>query len=123
MSTIRTRRLVAYAHVANIDASIRFYAELGFTVANRVEDHWAWLSSNDANLMIALACGPVDAGQQAVLFYVYVDDVRAAHAHLRALGHATGEIAHPPWLPNGEFRMLDPDGYVLMIAQPSPGDA
>ena len=119
--TAQTRRLVAYAHVADVDASIRFYADLGFRVANRVPQDgpadWAWLASGDANLMLSRASAPVDPHVQAVLFYLYVDDVHAARAALVALGHAPGEIKHPFYLPKGEFRFGDPDGYVLMIAQ------
>lgn len=121
-SSVRTQRLVAYAHVADVDASIRFYADLGFEVANRVGEqgcptNWAWLASGEANLMLARASGPVDAQQQAVLFYLYVDDIQDTRAALIARGHQPGAIPHPFYLPNGEFRFYDLDGYVLMIAQ------
>jgi hypothetical protein len=32
-------------------------------------------------------------------------------------GIRAGEISYPEYLPNGEFRLQDPDGYTLMIAQ------
>jgi hypothetical protein len=32
-------------------------------------------------------------------------------------GIAAGEVGFPEYLPQGEFRVLDPDGYTLMIAQ------
>ena len=118
----RARRLVAMAHVGDVERSIAFYADLGFTAANRVvppggRPVWAWLQSAAADLMLSLASGPVDAGQQAVLFYVYVDDVVAARAALVAAGHAPGPLRHPFYMPDGEFRLEDPDGYVLMLAQ------
>ncbi|HJW95145.1 MAG TPA: hypothetical protein VJ901_16130, partial [Thermoanaerobaculia bacterium] len=72
---------------------------------------WAWLHSGPAQLMIAKASEPVVASQQAVLFYVYVDDVAAKHAELGS----TETIAYPFYAPRGEFRVPDPDGYVLMI--------
>lgn len=124
--TAKAQRLVAMAHVVDVERSIAFYADLGFEVANRVvpagasQPIWAWLESADANLMVSLASGPVDAGQQAVLFYVYIDDVAAARASLLARGHAAGPIQRPFYMPDGEFRLLDPDGYVLMVAQSSP---
>ena len=120
---VSTKQLVAYAHVADVERSIRFYADLGFRVANSVTPQggttlvWAWLESGQANLMVALASGPVDAGVQAVLFYLYYDDIRQTHAALQALGHGPGEIRHPFYMPAGEFRLHDPDGYVLMLAQ------
>jgi hypothetical protein len=36
---------------------------------------------------------------------------------LLAKGLNAGEISYPDYLPNGEFRLEDPDGYTLMIAQ------
>lgn len=124
-----TRQLVAYAHVVDVERSIRFYADLGFAVANQVVPDgatapvWAWLQSDDAHLMVARASGPVDAHQQAVLFYLYVDDIGQAHTALQSLGHHPGAIGHPFYLPDGEFRMHDPDGYVLMLAQRPRADA
>ena len=124
----QTRSLVAFAHVADVERSIRFYADLGFEVGNRVLSDevqaggealtvWAWLHSEKANLMVGLADKPVDPGQQAVLFYLYFDDIQATRDTLVGLGHAPGAICHPFYMPGGECRLLDPDGYVLMLAQ------
>ena len=124
----QTRSLVAFAHVADVERSIRFYQDLGFEVGNRVQSDegqpgggsttvWAWLHSEKANLMVGLADEPVDPGQQAVLFYLYFDDIQATRDALVGLGHAPGAICHPFYMPGGECRLLDPDGYVLMLAQ------
>jgi predicted enzyme related to lactoylglutathione lyase len=115
------KALVPLAHVKDVTASAAFYQRLGFSVENtfvpvgETESAWAWLVSGDANLMIARADEPVVAAQQAVLFYLYVDDVAAAHAELAALGISVGTIAYPFYAQCGEFRIEDPDGYVLMI--------
>lgn len=37
--------------------------------------------------------------------------------HLFAHGISASEITFPDYLPNGECRVVDPDGYVLMVAQ------
>lgn len=119
----RTRSLVAFAHVASVERSIGFYADLGFMVKNAVVPEgqsapvWAWLESQQANLMVGLASGPIDASQQAILFYLYVDDIKQTRAALIELGHAPGEIKYPFYMPGGECRLEDPDGYVLMLAQ------
>jgi len=55
------------------------------------------------------------ASQQAVLFYLYCDDVAATRAELQIAGVAVGEIRYEFYAPRGEFRVEDPDGYVLMI--------
>jgi hypothetical protein len=39
---------------------------------------------------------------------------------LLAHGINAGEITYPEYLPQGEFRVVDPDGYTLMIAQSGP---
>ena len=83
----RIRSLVAFAHVADVARSIRFYADLGFRAARTVPPGgtapvWAWLESEAARLMLGQASAPVDPSAQAVLFYLYVDDVRASHAAL-----------------------------------------
>ncbi|MBZ0089050.1 MAG: VOC family protein [Thermoanaerobaculia bacterium] len=119
----RTRSLVAFVHVASVERSVAFYADLGFKVSRRVVPDgqaapvWAWLESEKANLMVGLASGPIDSSQQAVLFYLYYDDIAQTHAALAALGHEPGEIKYPFYMPGGEFRLEDPDGYVLMLAQ------
>lgn len=109
------------AHVRSVVRSIEFYRKLGFEVgktfvpAGRTEPSWVWLQSDRANLMLALADEPVVPGQQAVLFYLYCDDVAATRAALQEAGIEVGPIATPFYAPRGEFRITDPDGYVLMV--------
>jgi hypothetical protein len=50
-----------------------------------------------------------------VLFYVYTDDVAAAHSSLTAAGFNPGPISSLFYAPRGEFQLVDPDGYVLMV--------
>jgi hypothetical protein len=120
---VRTRSLVAFAHVADVARSIRFYSDLGFRVASQVvpdgrsTPSWAWLESEKASLMVGLASGKIEASRQAVLFYLYYDDIRQTHAALVELGHRPGKIEYPFYMPGGECRLIDPDGYVLMLAQ------
>jgi hypothetical protein len=109
------------AQVKSVPASIAFYRRLGFEVENSFtmqeekEPSWASLSSDRARLMLARADEPVIASQQAVLFYTYCDDVPALREHLIAEGISAGAIAYPFYAPRGEFRIQDPDGYVLMV--------
>ncbi|MBP1609723.1 MAG: glyoxalase/Bleomycin resistance/Dioxygenase superfamily protein [Acidobacteria bacterium] len=119
----QTRSLVAFIHVADVERSIKFYSDLGFKVANSVVPGeqtapvWAWLESEKANLMVGPASEPINSSQQAVLFYLYYDNIKLTHAALAELGHESGEIKYPFYMPGGEFRLEDPDGYVLMLAQ------
>ena len=115
------KQLVALAYVADVRRSVAFYERLGFEVGNTHADPgsgetlWAALERGNASLMLGKATAPVDAGQQAVLFYLYYDDIAATRAQLAASGLAVGEMKFPFYCPKGEFRLEDPDGYVLML--------
>ena len=67
--------------------------------------------------MLAQADGPIDPEQQAVLFYCWSPDVRALRDELVAAGVEVGEIHHPFYMRAGEFRIADPDGYVVLVGQ------
>ncbi len=118
----KLRGLIPLVFVTSVPRSIDFYEKLGFEVRNTVnangstEPTWASLESDGAELMIARASEPVIASQQAVMFYVYCDDVETKRERLIAAGIAAGPIAKPFYAPRGEFRIEDPDGYVLMIS-------
>lgn len=136
------------AHVADVDRSADFYALLGLTRRGVVKGHdgvtnWVHLVAGGsaaadkpagAELMLARASGPVDHAQQAVLFYMYSDDVATLRAHLLAAGIADGgrsapphnpaharaavfEIVRPFYMPSGELRVHDLDGYCILIGQ------
>lgn len=115
------KNLVALANVADVRVSIAFYEQLGFEVGNTHADEvsgetdWAALERGNAALMLAKSSEPVVPSQQAVLFYLYYDDIVATHAALGQLGLAVGAMAYPFYCPKGEFRLVDPDGYVLML--------
>ncbi|HET8945602.1 MAG TPA: VOC family protein [Candidatus Polarisedimenticolia bacterium] len=113
--------LVPMAYVRSVQDSIAFYRRFGFEVGNtntlpgETEPNWAWLQSHRAQLMLARATSPVVASDQAVLFYVYVADVEAFRAGLLEAGMEAGPIRQPFYAPRGEFRVTDPDGYVVMV--------
>ena len=112
------RSLIPMAHVRNVKRSIEFYEKLGFRVANTFtpngesEPAWASMRADGAELMISRG----ERSEPSVLFYVYCDDVAAEHEGLSAAGVAVGEINYEFFAPRGEFRVEDPDGYVLMIS-------
>ena len=108
------RSLVPFLHVMDLEASVRFYDLLGFSVQNETPT-WRWLQSGDAALMLAQASHPIDAGAQGVLFYVYVEDVTAKHAELLAADVPCSEITYPAYNRRGEFRISDPDGYAIEV--------
>jgi catechol 2,3-dioxygenase-like lactoylglutathione lyase family enzyme len=120
--------IVAMIHVADVEQSAAFYRHLGFEIGNRVppsgKPQWAWLympGSSDwrrgPNLMLARTGRPLQPEAQDVLFYLYATDLVAMREKLLRVGVTASEIRYPDYLPKGEFRILDPDGYCLMIAQ------
>lgn len=132
-------RCVAMAHAHDVDRSAAFYARLGFTRRGEVRDaagiaNWAHLVSGQAELMLARASGPIAADQQAVLFYMYSDDIASLRKHLLAGGvpdggrfgpphrpalacNAVFDITHPFYMTAGELRVHDLDGYCILIGQ------
>jgi hypothetical protein len=120
--------LVPMVHVAEVERSVAFYQMLGFEVGNRVPPTgpmgWCWLYQSQAadwkrgaNLMLSRSECAIDPDQQQVLFYLYATDLVALRQELIAKGAKPGEITYPFYLPKGEFRLPDPDGYTLMIGQ------
>lgn len=137
--------LVPYAHVANVEASAAFYAKLGFVLEHEHRDAhghmvWAFVACGHAKLMLAQSSGAIDASQQAVLFYVHCHALAALRASLLHQGvldggtftggvsdqHLTNTvfaITKPFYMPLGEMRVHDLDGYVLLIGQEDSSEA
>jgi predicted enzyme related to lactoylglutathione lyase len=118
---VTIRRLTPLATVASVPRSIAFYEQLGFTLGNTFsassaeEPTWAWLECGDVSLMVATNSKSVSNSTHTVLFYLYVDDVNAMHTELALKGMHIGAIATPFYAPGGEFELIDPDGYLLVI--------
>jgi hypothetical protein len=113
--------LIAMAHVADVERSIRFYELLGFQAAGKHTNDgtlvWATVRSADAWLMFSRATAPVIPEQQAVLFYLYAEGLVALRQSLIGSGVAVSEITYPFFMQKGEMRVQDPDGYCLLIGQ------
>jgi catechol 2,3-dioxygenase-like lactoylglutathione lyase family enzyme len=141
---LRIHNSVPMLHVRDVDKSVSFYTLLGFACDSRFSNpagqtSWADISSGRARLMLARADGPVIPSQQAVLFYLYADDVKGLRTHLLQAGlpdagpppsewtrgaepaipegAAVFGITCPFYMPSGQLRVHDPDGYCLLIGQ------
>jgi hypothetical protein len=139
--SFRVNRLVPMAHVADVDRSAEFYSLLGFSCESRFSGvngvtNFAGMVSGQAKIFLALASEPVIATQQAVLFYLYSEDVAELRRHLLERGlldggpppgegpglqlperNAVFDLRYPFYMPIGELRVHDIDGYVLLIGQ------
>ena len=81
------------------------------------ELQWVHLVCETAELMLTRATTPIVASQQAVLFYLYSPHLIALREHLLANGVKVSPITYPTYMPKGEIRVDDPDGYALLIGQ------
>lgn len=136
--TTRIHRLTPMVHVADVEHSIRFYALFGLALDNKVQVHgrttWAMLGSRQARLMLTAASGPILPEHQAIILYLYSNDIAALRAHLLANGvhdggpftGATGPNSgrsvvfnptKPFYMPEGELRVHDPDAHCLLVGQ------
>jgi hypothetical protein len=114
-------RLVPFVRVVDVERSVAFYCHLGFAVEDvaTYQDRlsWASLRSEGAEMMLEGTQGPSDPDRQRVLFYLYSRDLAALREQLIGAGIEAGEIEDGTPGPREEMRVIDPDGYVLMIAQ------
>ena len=114
--------LIPMAHAVDVQRSADFYKLMGMEVRGSLRDpfgalQWVHLACDDAHLILARASGPVSASEQAVLFYLYSPDLVALREHLLGSGVNVSAITYPGYMPKGEVRVEDPDGYVLLIGQ------
>ena len=117
----RVTRLVPFVRVKDVERSVAFYHHLGFSPQSvySYRDHLAWasLESGEAEIMFEGGSDPADPDREGVLFYLYSNDLAALRDQLLAAGIEAGEIEDGSPGPREEMRVVDPDGFVLMIAQ------
>jgi len=117
----RVTGLIPMAHVADVQRAVDFYRLLGMELRGSLKAkggvlQWAHISCEQADLMVTRASEPVPS-QQAVLFYLYSPNLVALREHLIAAGVGVSSITYPEYMPKGEVRVEDLDGYVLLIGQ------
>jgi predicted enzyme related to lactoylglutathione lyase len=113
--------LVPFAHVTDVDRSVAFYARLGFEMQHEALENgrrtWAFLERGDARLMVAGADGAFDPEAQGIIFYLYTRDLDALRGRLVEGGVEAGEITTGGPGPDRQLELVDPDGYVLVLAE------
>ncbi len=120
--TAKVTGLIPMAHTADVQRAVDFYQRLGMEIRGSLRNpsgtlQWVHLNCGQADLMVTHASEPVIPSQQAVLFYLYSPDLIALREHLLASGVKVSPITYPEYMPKGEIRVEDPDGYVLLIGQ------
>lgn len=127
------RRAGAILAVADVERSVAFYRDaIGFEVEALYDDPpYATLALAGTRLSLAEQghpaadrpgvemAAPSDPGQANVVLVVEVEDARAEHQRLGALGaRFLAEPYEPPW-GGCRFFCVDPDGYLVEIEQPA----
>jgi catechol 2,3-dioxygenase-like lactoylglutathione lyase family enzyme len=127
------RRAGAILAVADVEKSVGFYRDaVGFEVEALYDDPpYATLTLAGTRLSLAEEghpaedrpgvemAAPSDPSTANVVFVVEVDDARAEHERLSALGvRFLAEPYEPPW-GGCRFFCVDPDGYLVEIEQPA----
>lgn len=111
--------------VRDVDRSILFYEQLGFSLVDSEGSPpgWVRLHCTDGAIML-LADLPFDAvvaASRAMFSLVmYVSDLPVLCEQLRAGGVTVPEIAYSVYMPSGEIRLSDPDGYAVTICHWGP---
>jgi|SRR5215469_11677866 len=114
--------LVPMVHVSDVERSINFYTKLGLNMVNKLSNQngttvWTFMKSGGAEIMFTIADEPVVPSQQAVLFYLYANDLVGLREQLIAKEVSVSQITFPPYMKKGEMCVNDPDGYCLLIGQ------
>jgi len=109
-------------HVADVHRTVDFYKLMGLEVRGSLRNpsgelQWVYLACQRAEVMFVRADEAVIASQQTVLFYLYSAELIALREHLLASGVKVSAIKYPEYMPKGEIRLDDPDGYCLLIGQ------
>ncbi len=114
--------LVPMVHVADVQSTVDLYKLMGLEVRGIVRNsagdlQWVYMACERAEVMFTRADEPVIASKQAVLFYLYSPDLIPLREHLLASGVKVSAIRYPEYMPKGEIRVDDPDGYCLLMGQ------
>ena len=111
-------RLAPFAHVADLERTISFYTLLGFKPVSIAKGddgkpYWAHVKSGTGSLLFSLADAPISHTEQGIMFYMYCEDVAGLRVRLLEAGAQVSDVSHPPYMPEGEIRVQDPDAYTL----------
>ena len=121
MPALPLRGLVPIVRVHDVRRSIEFYGHLGFGLRSKLEHEgrmvWAWIENGRAHLMLTRSGEPMAEEIRDVIPYLYCANVFAYRDELIAKGIKVGDIQYPPYMPEGEFGIEDPDGYCLLVGQ------
>lgn len=117
--------LVPVLNVKDMNKSVKFYSELGFSIQQEYRDDdellWVWLRSGKTELMLNAhdSIQPEERSQRPaygdVVLYLYFDDAHMVHQRLKQTGWPVSDIYRQMYGLD-EFYVRDPSGYEIAIA-------
>ena len=121
-----TRKAVPMLHVPDVQATMDWYAGIGFTV-QRVNEQdgridWALLTFGASELMLSGGGTTSDAWRRDVDLYVHTDGVDDLYESLRSRTDVV-EPPHDTFYGMREFILRDLNRFWLTFAQPVPATA
>ena len=119
---VAPKAVVALLNVVDVPRSIEFYEKLGFELGKEpikneqgAKSFASMHHGSAAQIMLGLSGQPLNPGPRNMMFYLYVSDMPAYREQIISRGVTVGEVTHPFWSPNGEFRVDDPDGWTWIV--------
>lgn len=119
--------------VADMEKSLKFYRDiLGFTVSKTVPDkapfYFAWMKRGDADIFLNQQAPPqpgqpdVLAGRQiggTLTMYIAMDGIDELLKTVEGHGVKIAIPLHKEFYGMKEFAVFDPDGYLIIFAEPA----
>ena len=117
--TVKAGYLTPLLHVADVERSLRFYALLGFETVDVERANgstgWARIHCAGGAIMFVRAEQSTKPPHDRFLLYLYTPDLPGLRSQLVAAGVDAGPVKRPEYMPSGEIRLTDPDGYTVLI--------
>jgi hypothetical protein len=114
------RSLIPATYVRDIDASRAFYGLLGFHEirAGKAEaGAWSVVQHRRQSILLTCTRPPLEIPLLPLLFYFFFEDAGAVAELVRAAGITAEHLGYPPHALGGEYKVLDPDGNAVLLAQ------
>jgi catechol 2,3-dioxygenase-like lactoylglutathione lyase family enzyme len=112
--------VIPAAYVRDIDASRAFYGLLGFheiRAGQADAGAWSLVQHDRQSILLTLTRPPLEIPPLPLLFYFFFEDLEAVAGLMQAAGITAEHQGYPPHALGGEYKVLDPDGNAVLLAQ------
>ena len=114
------RKVVPMIHVPNVQATVDWYKDIGFTVTSSFDDdgemNWALLSLDDSELMFNAGGQPSSSDRREVDLYVRAENVDDLYRRLKDRADVVEGI-HNTFYGMREFVIRDPNRFWVTFGQ------